>query len=161
VAVDPTAGATAESSIHQGGPHRRIRSPRGGPYLRIRSCGGGHTVGFTSYTCSSERSCWRGHIEGSDPKGGATLGDWIPRGGPHRRTRSSRGGHTWGSASKSNISANLNLYSKRLQDMNQGVVGQVLIKKTACKKSRVSVPLRCRYIMVRYKNVWYIRGVQH
>ncbi len=26
--------------------------------------------------------------------------------------------------------------------MNPGVVGRVLIKKTACKKSRVSVPLR-------------------
>ncbi len=26
--------------------------------------------------------------------------------------------------------------------MNQGVVGRVLIKKTACKKSRVSVPLK-------------------
>jgi hypothetical protein len=75
-------------------------------------------------------------------KGNTKLSKNIHRGGPHRRIRSSGGGgHTGGSASKSNISANSNLYSKGLQGMNQGVVGRVLIQKTACKKSHVSVPL--------------------
>ncbi len=42
----------------------------------------------------------------------------------------------------SNILANLNLHSKQLWGMNQGVMGRVLMKKTRGKISRVSVPLR-------------------
>ncbi len=49
-------------------------------------------------------------------------------------------GHTGGSTANSNFSANSNLYSKRLQGMNQGVGGRVLLKKTRDKISRVSVP---------------------
>jgi hypothetical protein len=41
--------------------------------------------------------------------------------------------------------------------MNQGVVEQVLIQKTACKKSRVSVPLRAKgrvLYLVLYCRYW-------
>ncbi len=71
----PRRGATAESSIFRGGPHRRIGCPGGG---------GGHTLGF-------------------DPPGGPhrriylTYILTIPQEGPHRRIGSLRGGHTGGS----------------------------------------------------------------
>ncbi len=122
VGSDPPRKATPQDLIPRGGgPHRRIYHiymfiltiPREGPHRRIGSQGGGPHRGI--------RSPGEGHIAGSDPPGG---------------------GYTGGSASKSNISASSNLYSKGLQGMNQGVVGRVLIHKTACKKSRVSVPLR-------------------
>jgi hypothetical protein len=109
VAVYPTAGATAESSIPQGGPHRRIGPPGGGHTLGFDSAGGGHTVGFTSHKCSSQRSRGRGHIRGSDPRGGGTPGDRIPRGGPHRRIRSSRGA-TPGDRLRIRISRRIRIY---------------------------------------------------
>ncbi len=48
------------------------------------------------------------------PRGGHTEGSDPPGAGPHRRIRSSGGGPHRGPASNSNISANSNLYSKRL-----------------------------------------------
>jgi hypothetical protein len=69
-----------------------------------------------------------GHIGGSDSKGGPHWGIGSPGEGHIAGSDPwGGGGLTGGSASKSNISANLNLYSKQLQGMNQGVVGQVLI----------------------------------
>jgi hypothetical protein len=138
------AGATTESLIPRGGPHRRIGTPGGGatpqdliprgvPHRRI------YLVYMFILTIPE-----RGHIGGSDPKGGSHQGIGSPgeghiAGSDHP---GGGGGHTGGSASKSNILANLNLYSKGLQGMNQEVLGRLLIQKTACKKSRVSVPLK-------------------
>ncbi len=115
MAVNPLAGATAESSISPGGggqilgldslggptlgfdpggPHCRTyltymfmsMIPREGPHRRIRSPGG-HTRELVLLG-------GRGHIEGSDPPGE---------------------GHTRGSASNLNISANSNLYFQQLR----------------------------------------------
>jgi hypothetical protein len=52
------------------------------------------------------------------------------------KCRSRRMGHTGGSTANLNFSANLNLYSKRLKDMNQGVGGRNLMKKKRQNFSR-------------------------
>ncbi len=82
-AVDPMAGATAESSIPRGGgATSKDCIPQGGHTSGFDPAGGGgHNVEFTSYTF---------HL--NDPAGGATSEDRIPPGGPHRRIRSSGGG---------------------------------------------------------------------
>jgi hypothetical protein len=95
---------------------------------------GPHAVGFTPDTCGEgefRRIGFPGRATpgGLNPPGGLTGGSYSP------------GGYTGGLASNSNILANSNLYSKRLQGMNKRVGRRVLMQETACKKSRVCVLL--------------------
>jgi hypothetical protein len=69
-------------------------------------------------------------------RGWATPGDQIPG-----------EGHTGGSASNSNILSNLNLYLKRLQAIDMGAKGRILMQKTVGKTSRVMY-IKCTQLCI-------------